>query len=553
MLALAHRLEDAAIPGVVETVPTFRSLMVHYDPLQLKQAELKAPPRAAARWPRSGRERRPALAHSRLLRREPRPRSGRRRASARGSRVAEVAERHSGAVHHVYMMGFLPGLPYLGGLPPEFELPRRENPRIKVPSGAVAVAMAMTVIYPLESPGGWHILARTPVPLWDMRRNPPVAAGGRRQGGVRSRSRSREYEALLAEAAAGDAAACARRRQPRGPARMTAALRVVAPGLMTTLQDLGRPGYQHLGVPVSGALDPVSLRAANLLVGNPPGMGALEIAYQGPTLAVEADSVRMAFAGGQAPIDSCSPMAARRRAPAVLRKRRACGAGKRCGSARSPAAPSLYLAVEGGFDIAPVLGSQSTLRAGRHRRLGGPRAARRRCPAAATAASAEGARRRCCRRSTCAARARIRVVLGPQDDYFTPAGLRTLWRAPTPSRAPPTAWACASRARPWSIAKGSNIVSDGIAPGSIQVPGNGLPIVLLADRQTTGGYPKIATVISADLPALRPHGARRQDCLRRRRHRDRRVPRGASLPPYRGLASAARAGAARPGDRSRPS
>jgi allophanate hydrolase subunit 2 len=88
---------------------------------------------------------------------------------------------------------------------------------------------------------------------------------------------------------------------------MTAALRVVAPGLMTTLQDLGRPGYQHLGVPVSGALDPVCLRAANLLVGNPPGMGALEIAYQGPTLAVEADSVRMAVAGGQAPIDILSP------------------------------------------------------------------------------------------------------------------------------------------------------------------------------------------------------------------------------------------------------
>ena len=77
------------------------------------------------------------------------------------------------------MMGFLPGLPYLGGLPPEFALPRRENPRMKVPRGSVAVAMAMTVVYPLESPGGWHILARTPAPLWDMRAPPPalLAAG----------------------------------------------------------------------------------------------------------------------------------------------------------------------------------------------------------------------------------------------------------------------------------------------------------------------------------------------------------------------------------------
>ena len=102
---------------------------------------------------------------------------------------------------------------------------------------------------------------------------------------------------------------------------MTAALRVVAPGLMTTLQDLGRPGYQHLGVPVSGALDPVCLRAANLLVGNPPGMGALEIAYQGPTLAVEADSVRMAVAGGQTPIDIVSPDGGGGRRLAVARKR----------------------------------------------------------------------------------------------------------------------------------------------------------------------------------------------------------------------------------------
>ena len=77
---------------------------------------------------------------------------------------------------------------------------------------------------------------------------------------------------------------------------MTAALRVISPGLMTTLQDLGRPGFQRLGIPVSGALDTISLRAANLIVGNPSAMAALEIAYQGPMLAVEADNVRVALA-----------------------------------------------------------------------------------------------------------------------------------------------------------------------------------------------------------------------------------------------------------------
>src|SRR5512145_3458949 len=84
---------------------------------------------------------------------------------------------------------------------------------------------------------------------------------------------------------------------------MKPGLRVAAPGLMTTLQDLGRKGYQRLGIPVSGALDTVSLVAANAIVGNAPGTGALEIAYQGPTLVVEADSVRLAFAGGAATVE----------------------------------------------------------------------------------------------------------------------------------------------------------------------------------------------------------------------------------------------------------
>ena len=122
---------------------------------------------------------------------------------------------------------------------------------------------------------------------------------------------------------------------------MIAALRVLAPGLMTTLQDLGRPGYQRLGVPVSGALDHVSLRAANLLVGNEAGIGALEIAYQGPTLQVEADSVRVAVAGGARGIDilpadgdgNGGRHLAAFESARLLR-------GRCCGSARSPAVRS---------------------------------------------------------------------------------------------------------------------------------------------------------------------------------------------------------------------
>jgi biotin-dependent carboxylase-like uncharacterized protein len=282
---------------------------------------------------------------------------------------------------------------------------------------------------------------------------------------------------------------------------MMATLRVAAPGLMTTLQDLGRPGYQRLGVPISGALDHVSLRAANLLAGNTPGIGALEIFYQGPTLAVEADSVRVAVAGGQTPIDILSSDgSALRRLGAWESARLVRGQALKIGALAGSAIA--YLAVEGGFVIAPVMGSQSTLTRGgiggvEGRALREGDILRLRQPAAAEREEAM------LRPIDLAPPPCIRIVLGPQEDHFTPAGLRTLLQSPYAiSRASDRMGMRLEGPILEHSSKGANIISDGTAPGSVQVPGNGLPIVLLADRQTTGGYPKIATVISADLPAL---------------------------------------------------
>jgi len=283
---------------------------------------------------------------------------------------------------------------------------------------------------------------------------------------------------------------------------MTAALRVLAPGLMTTLQDLGRTGYQHLGVPVSGALDHVSLRAANLLVGNPAGLGALEIAYQGPTLRVEADSVRIAVAGGRAPVDIL-PMdngGNGRRIATLESMYLERGETIRIGALTGSSVA--YLAVEGGFAIAPVLGSQSTLTRGA---IGGfeGRALKAGDLIPLRRDAAPEREEVMLPSLDLPSPARIRVVLGPQGDHFTQGGIRTLLEsAYTVSQASDRMGMRLTGPPLEHSSKGSNIVSDGIAPGSIQVPGNGLPIILLADRQTTGGYPKIATVISADIPAL---------------------------------------------------
>jgi allophanate hydrolase subunit 2 len=160
------------------------------------------------------------------------------------------------------------------------------------------------------------------------------------------------------------------------------ALRILAPGLMTSVQDLGRIGYQRLGIPVGGALDALSLRAANLLVGNPPDAGGLEIIASGPAFAVEAESARVAFVGAAVDLvltREASPSPSRsaiRVGQSVLLRR---GDSLRAGSLRGSS--TLYMAVEGGFDIAPVMGERLDPSEGRARRMEGPCAQARRLPA----------------------------------------------------------------------------------------------------------------------------------------------------------------------------
>ncbi len=290
---------------------------------------------------------------------------------------------------------------------------------------------------------------------------------------------------------------------------MKPTLGVLAPGLLTTVQDLGRRGFQHVGIPVSGALDPVSLRAANMLVGNDAGAGALEVAYVGPTLAVDADDVRISVVGAPAAVEILPDVTATagKRVEGMRSVRLCRGEAVRIGSLSGGAV--LYLAVEGGFDIAPVLGSVSTYLRGR---LGGWHGR----------ALVAGDQLPLCRMSASdrdefgldgldlSSPQRVRVILGPQSDHFSAGEIAKFFDSDYTVCAGSDRMGMRLNGRQLRHAGGFDIASDGIAPGSVQIPGNGQPIVLLADRQTTGGYPKIATVISADLPAMGrlPIGAR---------------------------------------------
>lgn len=174
VLALARRLDEARndgknggrIDGIVEMVPTFRSLMVYYDPLVLTVEALAARIDDLIKGLRltegGGRVWHLPVCYD--------PRLAPDLADVAASKKLDpqdVIERHSAVAYHVYMLGFLPGQAYMGDLPAELYLPRRESPRLKIPAGSLAIAMNMTCIFPLESPCGWHLIGRSPIPLWD--------------------------------------------------------------------------------------------------------------------------------------------------------------------------------------------------------------------------------------------------------------------------------------------------------------------------------------------------------------------------------------------------
>ncbi|GAB4065957.1 biotin-dependent carboxyltransferase family protein [Ancylobacter sonchi] len=281
---------------------------------------------------------------------------------------------------------------------------------------------------------------------------------------------------------------------------MSARLLVTQPGPQTTVQDLGRVGAQAYGVPVCGALDMVALRLANALVGNEPGAAALECRLIGPAFTVEGGPVRLALAGAEATIQVTCEVARgdeTRSYPAWRAIDVPEGAGVRIGTLRGSGAA--VLAVAGGFDVPVVLNSRATDLKGGFGGLGGRAlTAGDRLPVGTGAP--EGPCLELPRPPSLAFDGMLRVVPGPQDDAFTQDGLATFLGSTYRVSREADRMGIRLEGAPLAFHTSADITSDGIATGAIQVPGSGLPIVLLADHQTVGGYAKIATVISADLP-----------------------------------------------------
>jgi len=272
-------------------------------------------------------------------------------------------------------------------------------------------------------------------------------------------------------------------------------LEFIRAGLLTTVQDCGRIGCQKFGVTVSGAVDGVALRIGNMLVGNPQNTAGLEISFLGPEIRLRTDLI-LALTGAEmdASLDG-QPVpwheAFVGRTGQVLDIRH-CRRGMRA-----------YLTIGGGIDVAVLLGSRSTSLAAGFGGFGGRPLRDGDVLAVGTVAGAfgrwtgqsapEGLR------PVFGSPQTVRVVFGPQDDAFTEAGRRTLLESAYEVSPASDRMGCRLEGPAIQHVGPADIISDWIPLGGIQVPGNGKPIVLLADRQTTGGYTKIATVIGPDI------------------------------------------------------
>lgn len=382
---------------------------------------------------------------------------------------------HTEPDYLVQATGFMPGFAYLGGLAPELATPRRATPRTVVPVGSVGIGGSQTGVYPFTSPGGWNIIGRSPVRLFDPHRSEAalLAVG----------DRVRFVEAAPDALAGWNEEAVVARPLHAGGEH---AISVIKPGLYATIQDLGRPGHRAAGVPLSGAADGDALRIANVLVGNPEDTAGIEFTLLGPELRFERDTL-VAVGGGDFPgLPSWRPL--QMTAGTVVTF------GHAVRGCRG------VLAVAGGVSVAPMLGSRSTFPPTRWGGLSGlPLVAGDRIPIGPVSHAVDPAAaidpRIACDLAAPGEPGVLRLIPGEHAGAFGDA----IWSATHRVSSRSDRMGMRLEGTPLHGTDTTPMASIAVFPGTVQVPPDGNPIVLLADAPTIGGYPVIGHVIAADL------------------------------------------------------
>lgn len=405
-----------------------------------------------------------------------------------GEDLADVAEEtglsrddvialHTATTYRVGFCGFAPGFAYLTGVDERLAVPRLPSPRSRVPAGSVAIAAGYTAVYPRESPGGWRLIGCSQTVMFDPLRSPAALLSP--GSTVRFRAVDELPEVVAPARAAGDTAG-------------SPALRVLRPGALTLIQDAGRPGLGAIAVGTSGAFDRGAHRLANRLVGNPENAAALELLGGSVVLQALRDC-DVAVTGAEGPV-FVGGAAQARNAPLRLRD----------GEVIEISAPHrglrAYVALRGGVDGLRALGSQSTDSLSG---LGPPPLAEGDIVAVGTPAPMPGVD--LAPRPTVPAAVDVRVLRGPRWAWFEPSAHHALMS--TPYVISPRSDRIGMRLEGTPLARDAvhrdrELPPEGMVRGALQVPPDGLPVLLGPDHPVTGGYPVIAVIVDADLDAV---------------------------------------------------
>jgi len=477
-LALLASLQAEPIEGIEEIVPAARTLLLRFRPTKTSHSLLVEV--IGARSLSAPVVREPTLVEI------PVDYQGEdldEVAALIGISREEVIRLHTQGEYTVAFTGFAPGFAYLSGGHPSLNVPRRTTPRTRIPAGAVGLAGQFSGVYPQASPGGWQIIGVTSTRMWDLGREvPALLQPGFRVRFVDATGRSSHVAAsMTAPVLESPSADC------DGPA-----LLVRGTGLQALFQDAGRHGQAGQGVSASGAMDQGALHAANRLVGNSSDAACVEIVYGGFRLMSRGDTV-VAFAGADAAVEMTAANGMRSLLPSGQAIALSDGD---CLTLGAPTAGiRSYLAVRGGFAVAPVLGSRSTdtlSNVGPRPISAGDALAVQAVACGAVVGWPEQPRADLPNMQDIVT---LDIVMGPRTDWFTAEAVALLtaqaWKVtPQSNRIGLRLQGEAALAR--SIH--DELPSEGTALGALQVPPNGQPVLFLADHPLTGGYPVIGAV-----------------------------------------------------------
>ncbi len=481
-----HSLQDVirerGIPYLYDIVPGYRTLTLHYDPLGISYEELKKELKPIiSSLPKKKRK-------GKLLR-VPVVYGGRYGpdleyvAKYSGISPEEVIKYHTSKEYLVYMLGFSPGFAYLGKLPDKIRTPRLREPRKHVEGGSVGIADAQTGVYAVPSPGGWRIIGRTYLRFFDPLRDPVtlVRAGDRVKFFPVS---EKEFLSHMEEAEVSSS-----------PNIKNPVFRVIHPGPLSIIVDKGRRGYRDIGLSECGPMDFTSYTLSHLLVENRCDLPAIEIFLSGFTIEILRDTM-LSIVGGEFEVYINREKTYTNR-KFFVRKGDVIKIGKRLSGMY------LYLSIPGGITAPKVLGSASLdKKAGIGGIYGRPLKSGDLIPGNPSADYPIGLKLRNLpfqREDPIV----LRFILGPDLDHFAKESISVL--TDTTYEVTQDMDRMGYRLKGQKIPhsnRGPDIISEGVVSGTIQVPGDGMPIIMMKDAQSLGGYAKIGVVIAADMDKL---------------------------------------------------